>query len=304
MGRHFAEELFKTGKHTVTALTRANSKGTLPEGLKAVEVDYDNERSLVSALDGQQFLVITLPVTAGNELHSKIVNAAVKAGVLYIMPNAYGSDFMNTALHDDKFPTSTGANYCEEIEKLGASHIAMVCGFWYEWSLALGEHSFGIDIKNKKVTCFDDGNTRICISTWRQCGRALAALLSLPEDGSSPAVSQWRNKPLYLASFTISQRDMLDSINRVAGTTDADWQISYQSSAQRYQDGVDEMRKGARIGYVKAMYARIFFPNGVGNFGSSRGLANEILGLPKEDLDEATHRVMDMVESGWNPFAQ
>ena len=32
--------------------------------------------------------------------------------------------------------------------------------------------------------------------------------------------------------------------------------------------------------------------------------ANDALGLPHEDLDEATKRTVEMVESGWKPFAE
>jgi uncharacterized protein YbjT (DUF2867 family) len=49
----------------VTALTRTGSKNSLPAGVVAAPVDYDDEATLVAALQGQQFLVITLPVTAG-----------------------------------------------------------------------------------------------------------------------------------------------------------------------------------------------------------------------------------------------
>jgi len=52
-----------------------------------------------------------------------------------------------------------------------------------------------------------------------------------------------------------------------------------------------------------AMYARCFYPDGSGDFESSHGLDNEALGLASEDLDAATKRTIEMVESGWNPFA-
>lgn len=289
-------------------MTHAGSKGTLPAGVKIAQVSYDDDddgKSLVSALQGQQFLVITLSVRAPPHTHTKLVNAAAKAGVPYVMPNAYGTDFQNKSLREESLATAGAFRNCAEVESLGASsYVAMVCGMWYEWSLACGEPWFGFDIKKRNVTFFDDGKTRINVSTWRQCGRALAALLSLPESGTSPAVSQWKNKPLYIASFRVSQRDMLDSIHRVTGTTDKDWEIRYESTAQRYRDGKEELQKGSVIGFAKSLYARIFFPNGDGDFESSRGLANDLLGLPKEDLDEATKRTVDMVESGWEaPFA-
>ena len=220
------------------------------------------------------------------------------------MPNAYSSDIQNKSLRDQDLYGASALQRCAEIESLGVSYIAMVCGFWYEWSLALGEPWFGFDIKNKKVTFFDAGKTRVNVSTWRQCGRALAALLSLPESGASPTLSLWKNKPFYFASFRVSQRDMLDSIHRVTGTADKDWEITYEPTAQRYKNGMDEMQKGVMTGFAKAMCSRVFFPNGDGDYESGRGLANDSLGLPKEDLDEATKRTVEMVESGWNPFAQ
>ena len=140
----------------------------MPAGVKTAQVDYDDDgQSLLSALQGQQFLVITLSVRAPPETHSKLVKAAAKAGVPYIMPNAYGSDIQNKSLREDDLYGATSLQKCEEIESLGASYIAMVCGFWYEWSLALGEPWFGFDIKNKKVTFFDDGRTLVSVSTWR-----------------------------------------------------------------------------------------------------------------------------------------
>ena len=288
----------------MTAVTRTGSKATFPEGVKVAHVDYeDNGESLVEALRGQQFLIITLAVRAPPDTHAKIVEAAVKAGVSYIMPNAFGLDIYNRKLCDDQPHSAGSIEKCEHIERLGASYIVMICGFWYEWSLALGEQWFGFDIKNRKVTFFDDGNTRINASTWRQCGRALASLLSFPESGASPAVSEWKNKGLYLSSFRVSQRDMLDSLHRVVGTTDKDWEITHEETTQRYQDGLAELKRGIFTGFAKAMYTRVFYPNGDGDYESSKGLANGVLGLPKEDLDEATKRAVEMVEGGWNPFA-
>ena len=43
---------------------------------------------------------------------------------------------------------------------------------------------------------------------------------------------------------------------------------------------------------MRAMYVRLFYPEGSGNgsgaYGPMRGLYNHVLGLPKEDLDERT----------------
>ncbi|MCJ1310677.1 hypothetical protein MMC25_004343 [Agyrium rufum] len=308
VGKHFVQELLKTGKHTVTALTRAGSKSEFPAGVKRVEIDYDDEESLVAALKDQQFFVITLSVRAGPDEHSKLVNAAAKAGIAYVMPNAYGNDLFNESLANEDMVGAKYRQVCEEVENTGvSSYIAMLCGFWYEWSLALGEPWFGFDLKNKKVVFFDDGTTKINTSTWQQCGRALAGLLSLkelPEDKNdkSATVSSWKNKPLYITSFLASQRDMLDSLHRVLGDTDSDWEITHQPSKERWQKGVEDMKKGDRLGFGRAMYTRTFFPNGGGDFENHRTLANDALGIKREDIDVGTKKTLELVESGFNPF--
>jgi hypothetical protein len=52
------------------------------------------------------------------------------------------------------------------------------------------------------------------------------------------------------------------------------------------------------------MYARVFYPDGSGDFETSHGLDNEALDLPSEDLDAATRKTIELVNSGWNPFAE
>ena len=207
------------------------------------------------------------------------------------MPNVYGGDMQNASLREEGLYGAAGLEYCNEIERQGnMAYVVLVCGFWYEWSLALGEEWFGFNLKDKVVTFYDDGNTKISTSTWLQCGRGIAAFLSQPES----TVAQWKNKQLHIASFTISQRDMLDSVHRVTGSTDADWTISYEPTQKRYKEGLAEMQAGDRRGFAKAMYARGFYPNGGGNHEETKGLDHEAIGLSKDSLDEATKRALEL----------
>jgi hypothetical protein len=157
--------------------------------------------------------------------------------------------------------------------------------------------AFGFDLDNRIATLFDDGETPISVSTWPQIGRAVAALLSLPLD----KLEAYRNKQVYINSFTITQKEMLASLQRVTGTSESDWTITKQSVTERYSQGQVELGKGDRVGFVKMMYSRIFFPDGNGNFEKRRGLANAALGLPKEDLDEATKRATDRGAAAYRP---
>ncbi|KAL2194439.1 hypothetical protein P885DRAFT_71219 [Corynascus similis CBS 632.67] len=299
IGGAFAEALLQTGKHTVTAVIRKGSNGTVPEGVNKVVVDYDDESSVVEALKGQQFLIITLSFNAPPDLHPKIVAAAGKAQVPYVMPNYYSYP-LHSVTEDSDFYTKLSFERLQDVPRNGFSaQVTMACGFWYEWSLALGEEWFGFDIARRKVTIIDDGKRTITATTWNQCGRAVAALLSLPQKSSgssSPSLADFiGDKGLLIESFHVSQRDMLDSLHRVLGTTDSDWDIAHESSDKRRKDGTEALQRNDVRGFAKLLFANIFdVSNPVSNYV---GEANLTLSLPKEDLDEATRRAIDMVNN-------
>lgn len=96
--------LLKTGKHTVTAITRADSQSTFPEGVEVKEVDYSDSKSLVEALTGQDALVITLGGFTPKGTDMALIKAAGDAGVKWILPNEWGPDTANEALCRDVFP--------------------------------------------------------------------------------------------------------------------------------------------------------------------------------------------------------
>lgn len=308
VGYPIAEELLATGKHTVTALTRPGSTNTLPAGLKTIAVSYDTEdgeAALVDALRGQQVLIICLSPAAAPNTHHRLVFAAAQAGVPYVVPNGWGWLWLDDEEKRKKsMHGETAYQNLKDVEAQGVSSwICVRCSFWYEFSLYMGERTYGFTLPDKKVTFFDDGEKKIWTSTTRQVGRAVAKLFSLkelPEDENDQdlTVSRWRNKPLSVGSFNVSQRDMLDSVHRVMGTTDEDWTITKESSLARRERGLKLMATEPRHGFVLALYASIFLPDEVGFFGKSTfdedDVDNQLLGLPKEDLDEATKRAVDI----------
>ncbi|KAK3685205.1 putative oxidoreductase CipA [Podospora appendiculata] len=302
VGKPIAEELLKTGKHTITALTRAGSTNVLPAGIRSVAVDYDDEASLVAALQNQQFLIITLAARAPPESHHKLVTAAAKAGVPYVMPNCYGFLIADEAVRKEMLVAPQYHASVADIEAQGVSSwIALANSFWYEFSLGMSPDSYGFDIPARKATFYGDGTVKLSTTTWQQCGRAVAALLSLPElpaDENDQAVtlSRWRNDQVSISDFYVSQRDMLDSLHRVLGTTDGDWTITYEPVEERYRKGLVDMKAGNLGGYRRAMYARGFYPDFKDHVSADQAV-NDLLGLPKEDLDAATKRAIALSEN-------
>jgi hypothetical protein len=162
--------------------------------------------------------------------------------------------------------------------------------------------SFVFDFPNKSLTFYDDGKSKINTTTCPQRGRALAALVNLkklPAD-ENDTLEQFCNKPLYISSFTLNQRELLDSVNNFLGKTDADWNISCQPAAERCKEGFEELGKGNGTGFLKALYARTFYPTGEGVYKTH----NDILGLPKGDLTEATKAVHEWAMAQAKKYAK
>lgn len=262
-------------------------------------IDYDDEATIVAALVGQQFLIITMAPTAPRDTHSKLVQAAAKAGVPYIMPNGYGADIDNIKLGEDTLLGPVAKTNRDEIERLGMQWITVCCGFWYDYSLAGGEARFGFDFDRRSLTIYDDGNTRISTSTLSQVGRAVAKVLSLkelPQDENDKSLtfSAFLNKGVYIKSFVVSQNDMFQSVKRVTGTTDADWTITHEDTKKRYEDGLAQVKAGNMAGFGKLLYARAFYPDESSDL--SEKVQNDVLELPDENLDEATKAGIDLVK--------
>lgn len=274
----------------------------MPAGVEVKKVNYDDHDSLVEVLKGQEVLIITMAVTAPPEQQTKLIEAAAAANVPWVLPNEWGSDGANVQLSKDTLLGDKATKYRAHIEQLGkSSWIGIACSFWYEYSLSNGVETYGFDMKKRTVTFIDDGNTRINTSTWPQCGRAIASLLGLKvlpndEHDQSSCLAQFRNKFVYISSFLVSQNDMLDSVMRVTGTKREDWKITQEPHKERYESGLAELQKGNRLGFVRLLYTRVFYPDGSGQFETSKGLQNDILGLPKENMDECTKVALQMAE--------
>ncbi|KAH8669181.1 CipA protein [Xylariales sp. PMI_506] len=307
-GKYVVEELLRLGRHTVTAITREDSKAVMPEGVKVAKVDYDDHASIVAALQGQEVLMINLSVMAPRDLQSKIIQAAADANVPWIIPNEWTLDqdhpkFTDEALHGQAIRAGR-----EQIEKLGkSSWIGVTSSFWYEFSLATP--FYGFDLVNRSVTFFDDGNTPINTTTLPQCGRALAHLLSLkiePEDDSDKSVtlSTYKNKAIYISSFCINQQEMFESVLRVTKTKKDDWKINFEDSKERYNKAMEALQRGDRAAFGVAMYTRVFFPDARGAYEKAGKLDNELLGLPKENVDDFSKLAFDKATAGLPAYGE
>jgi hypothetical protein len=289
------------GNHDITAITRSGSSATFPENVRRQPVDYSSHESLVDALRGQQALILTMSTSAPQDTQQKLISAAKEAGVQWILPSEYGTD--HTDRPDVGSETRLGPPALairKIIIEAGLNFVSISCGMWYEY--AFGDPTrFGLDLRKREITMYGEGSTQITTSTWSQCGRAVTALLTLPVEPEDTrqgqtTLSQFRNKSAYIGSFYVSQKDIFASVLRSTGTSESDWTLQYEPVEERYRRGNNMLAGGDRWGFSVALYARLFYPDGACDLQAK--LANDALGLPKEDLDEATKEALEMVGRG------
>ncbi len=84
----------------------------------------------------------------------------------------------------------------------------------------------------------------------------------------------------------------------MTATTDADWTITHESAEKHWTDGQAALQQGDMKAFPKMLYSRMFVANGDGDYQSSRGLHNDLLGLTVEELDESTAIGVRMGENG------
>ncbi|KAF2826888.1 NAD(P)-binding protein [Ophiobolus disseminans] len=284
--------LLKTNIHTITAITRTESSATFPSGVTVKKGDYSDASFLASALEGQDVLILQVNMMP-NAMESQVtlIEAAAKAGVPWVLPTEFGSDIYSPIARD--FPmTGMKKKYRDLIEEKGLSWIGIVNNPWFDWSMKQGLWS--IDIPGRKATIYDSGDVKFNTATLGQVGRGVAALLSLPDD----KLDAYKNKPVYLRSFLITQREVLDSAIRAMGTKESDWEILKQEPEVAIKASRDAVAAGNPFAFVGEFYLAHMQEGRGGNYEEKAAKDAEVLGLKGESLDEVIKRVVEELGAG------
>jgi hypothetical protein len=152
---------------------------------------------------------------------------------------------------------------------------------------------FGIDVPKKTAHLLNGGTAKFNTTNLSTAALAIVRLLSLPIDPASGiSLSGYGNRLVYVSSFLTSQREILDAVQRVTGTTDQDWTITNGDAKKFIEEGGAKMATGDFTGMVNLLYGAVMKGDMGGDYESVKGVSNGVLGLPKEDLDEAVRTAL------------
>lgn len=142
---------------------------------------------------------------------------------------------------------------------------------------------YGLNINTHTTMLLDGGNRPLSVTTLAQTANAILAVLSKPAETA--------NQYLYVHSFTVTQKQILGVIESEEGKK---WEVQEVSSGELIRDGKALLSKGDFAGALKLLHV-CFLGEGFGSDFTrdvKGGVANEVLGLPKEEMDEEVRKLV------------
>ncbi|GJC90180.1 bifunctional pinoresinol-lariciresinol reductase 1 [Colletotrichum liriopes] len=262
----------------VTGLSRESSSATLPEGVRHLTTDF-SETSLLEAFRNQDAVVSTISsIQSGGALvlQKTLVDAAIAAGVKVFVPSEYGIDTADVTAPkyipflSDKIEA---IRYLKE-QQDKISWTALITGSMFDWGLNIPGFG-GFNVAARTVTIFDGGNVPFEATNLDQVGKAIAKSLGRPD--------LTRNQYVYVNSFTVTQYEILKALEKATGDKFA---VSQGSVEGLWQEGATQVEQGQPLGTLAMIAGAIYGRGGLAHFSVTKGLWNERLALPQEDLDE------------------
>jgi hypothetical protein len=275
---------FLKSDYKVTVLSREDSKSTFPSEVEVVKTNYSPE-SLAKAFKGQD-AVISIVGNAGFADQTKIIDAAVSAGVKRFVPSEFGSDTDNSEVRAI-VPIFNGKkqviDYLKTKESDTFTWTALITGPFFDWGLKVG--FLGFNLKDKTATIWDSGDAPFSTTNLSTIGLSLVNLLA-PSNLAESA-----NKYVYVASHTVSQNQILKGFEKVTGSS---WSITKKSSKEDITTGHEKLKSHDYSVIGSLIQAAAFGDAAYGDFGSVKGgVWNGKLGLPKEDLEADLKAVLE-----------
>ncbi|RFU25305.1 hypothetical protein B7463_g11042, partial [Scytalidium lignicola] len=274
LGSHTLQALLSS-PFNVSVLSHPDSKSTFPPNVTVHRTEYTTEK-LVPIFKGQDAIVSTIG-TFQIGLQKTIIDAAIQAGIKRFIPSEYGCD-TNSSRVLEIAPILKGkadiAAYLKEKTSSGLTWTAIITGPFFDMKGSV-KGFLGLDINTHTATVWDHGNERFATSTLPQIARAIVGVLSHPAETS--------NKYIYISSFDVTHNELVATAEKITG---AKWKREDVKSEEKIKIGLDGLAKGNFSVVGLLLRAATFTKEGTGNLEAKYGLSNELLGLPKENLEE------------------
>lgn len=288
IGSIILEAFLNTPSATITILQRASSSKTaFSPSARVITIpdDYPHD-SLVAAFANQD-AVINCVTTLAVRTQLRIISAAAEAGVRRYVPSEYGLNNNNPAARALCPVFREKGEVQDHLRTLEhrMEWMAVACGMWLKWSAT---HEFlGMHMAERKFVLWDDGEG--LFSTTTEENTALAVVNALTKKWEETA-----NKVVMLSDFAMSQRQLLEAVERSTGE-------KFETEFIDSESFILEKQAAAMAGGGGATYALIetgFVTGKYGGYLEEEGeIMNDLLELPKRSFDEVVKAAVEEVET-------
>jgi hypothetical protein len=142
----------------------------------------------------------------------------------------------------------------------------------------------GFKVPAREATIWDSGTNTSSFSTRSTIGEAVAQTLLHPEETA--------NQYVYISTLETCQNDILASLKRVTG--DVNWKVTHVLSEEKIKQGREMIEKGQFLMGNGTLALTAAYGGGYGeDFKKEGKLANELLGLRKEELDVVIREILE-----------
>ena len=212
-----------------------------------------------------------------------MIDAAAEAGVKRFIPADFGSNGENEAaleLQPRLKAKNADVDRLRTKESTGMTWTSIVTGLFLDMAIKNG--FMGFNIKQREATIWDSGDGKFSCSIRPTIGATVAGVLKQPE--------ATKNRYIYTSSLETSQNEILRSLEKQTGGTQ--WKVEHVTFENMIKEGQEALKAGDFIGMGKLALAASYSAKYGGNFAAEGKLANEMLGIPKENLDEVLADVL------------
>ncbi|KAK0707800.1 hypothetical protein B0H67DRAFT_636535 [Lasiosphaeris hirsuta] len=273
---------------SITILTRAppTNPGAFLSDVQVKVVDYASAESVAAALAGVDAIVSSVPArsVAAQKI---IIDAAISAGVKFIVPSEFGLASSDEKLNTD-FENWRGKHevqkYLSGLRADGKIDYALLfTGLFLDWGME-GTHGILLDPKNKRVQLWDGGNTPISFTTVRSIGKSVVGVLG----GKAAGKTEVRVKDINL-----TQRRVYELATKVVG--EEGWHVTEFDTIQGVAAAKENIKNG-KPDFTMAFLKRAVAVGGYGSLWDTEEDDSQSLGLREWTEQDVTDLITRLVK--------
>ncbi|CAG8898911.1 unnamed protein product [Penicillium egyptiacum] len=283
IGNFILDALVASSQFEITAISRKESEATFPPGVTPLKTDY-SDTDLEAAFKGKDVVISAVGASAFGE-QKKFVDAAIRAGVKRFIPSEFSANSQNDAvlqllpLFGQKKEL---IEYLKSKETEGLTWTGIATSGLFDWGLANGFLEF--DVASHTATIWDGGNKSFTLTNQKALGEAVASVLVHPHET--------RNRFLFIASVETTLKDILAALEEESGVK---WAVNETTTEIQVNEGVKKLSAGDFNGAFLLVRATVFgnTPGLHSNYAKEEKLANNVLGLQLETVNDVVKRVLN-----------